>query len=258
MNKLRIVTGLCLLAAIAIVAPACSDRAVNSEEDFKGFSRLDIQNAFDVQITQSDTYAVSITSSEALVDYLSVAQQGETLTIMISPNHPFTDFALMRKILKAKITMPSIRSIALSGASKANVKGFESSDPFDLDISGASRVNLNRIKTGDCTFVVSGASNLDGEVTATNVKFNVSGASSVDLEGTAEDVQLNGSGASKFSLDQFVHQTATVTLSGASQATVDTRKRLDFSLSGASQFYFLSNPVTGKTEVLGASTVKHR
>ena len=258
MNKLRIFAGFCLLAAIVLLAPACSNGVITTEEDFKDFTSLDIQNAFDVQVIKSDTYAVTITSSEALVDYLSVTKQGNTLTIRMSPNHPFTDFALMRKVLKARITMPALDGIDLSGASKANVTGFESTNPLRLNISGASELRLGGVETGDGDFEVSGASDLKGKLTAADVKFNVSGASHVELDGTAENVQLTGSGASKLSLEQFVHQTATVTLSGASQATVDTRKRLDFSLSGASQFYFLSNPVTGKMEVLGASTVKHK
>ena len=80
-----------------------------------------------------------------------------------------------------------------------------------------------------------------------------------ELEGALKGkVWLVGAGASKVDLEQFVNQTATVTLSGATQATVDTRQHLDFSVSGASQFYFLSNPVTGKMEVLGAATVKHK
>jgi hypothetical protein len=90
------------------------------------------------------------------------------------------------------------------------------------------------------------------------VTIDVSGASHVVLSGTGKDVKMTGTGASRLDLESFVHKTATVTLSGATQATVDTREHLDFSLSGASRLFFLSNPKMGTMEVLGASTVKHK
>ena len=260
MKKWRVFTALLIVIVMAmpLVAYGCSDRSVTSPYDFSDFTRLDIENAFDVQVIQSGTFGVTITSSKALLDYLSVAKEGETLTIKLSPNHPFTDFVLMRKILKAKVTMPVLRGIALSGACKGVVTGFESANALALNISGASTLKLDGIEIGDADFDVSGASGLNGKLAAANVKFVVSGASHMELDGTADDVQLTASGASKTDLEGFVNQTATVTLSGASQATVDTRQHLDFSLTGASRFFFLSNPITGKMEVLGASTVKHK
>ena len=257
-KRFTVLAALITLLSMLLTVSGCSGGSVVTPEDFKDFTRLDIQNAFDVQVIQSGTYSVEITSSKALLDYLSVTKEGETLTVKLSPNHPFTDFVLMRKILKAKITLPVLRGLTLSDASRASVRGFESTNALDLNISGASTVELNGIETGDVNIEVSGASDLSGKLTAGNVKFLISGASHAELDGTAKDIQLDASGASKVGLERFVNETATVTLSGATQATMDTRNQLDFSLSGASRFFFLSNPHVGKQEVLGASTVKHK
>jgi hypothetical protein len=261
MKKWRVCAALLItfsLISMSLIGSGCSNSSVTNPYDFTGFTRLDIQNAFDVQIIQSGTFGVTITSSKALLDYLSVTQEGETLTIRLHPNHPFTDFVLMKKVLKAKITMPVLRGVALSGACKCIVTGYESTDTLDLDISGASNLKLNGIETGNANLVVSGDSGITGKLTSANVKLDVSGASQVDIDGTGKDVQLMASGASKVNLENFINQTANIILSGSSQTTIDTRERLDFSLSGASSLFFLSNPVTGKTEVLGASTVKHK
>ena len=96
------------LLVIPLVGPGCSDASVTNPYDFSSFTRLDVQNTFDTQVTQSSTFSVTITSSKALLDYLSVQQEGETLVIKIHPNNAFTDFVTMRKILKARITMPAI------------------------------------------------------------------------------------------------------------------------------------------------------
>jgi hypothetical protein len=260
MKKWRIGTALLILSLLAIplVGSGCSGGSVTNPYELSNFTRLDIQNAFDVQIVQSGTYSITITSSESLLDYLSVVQEGEAVIIKLHPNHPFTDFVLMKKVLKAKITMPVLSSLSLSGACKCSVTGFESTSTLDLNVSGASELKLNGIETGDANIIISGDSGITGKLTAVNTKFDVSGASRADIDGTGEDVQLNASGASKVDLEGFINQTATITLSGSSQTTIDTREHLDFSLSGASSLFFLSNPITGKTEVLGASTVKHK
>jgi hypothetical protein len=257
-KRLAVVAVLAAVLAMPVAVCGCSGGSVVTPEDFNDFTRLDIQNAFDAEIVQSGTFSCVITSSKALLDYLSVSKEGETLTVKLAPNHPFTDFVLMRKTLKAKITLPAIRGLTLSGASRAVVRGFESANAIDLNVSGTSTARLDAIETGDVNADVSGASDLNGKVTAANVKFNISGASHVELDGTANDVQLNASGASTLDLEQFVNKTATVTMSGASQVTIDTRDHLDFSLTGASRFFFLDNPRMGKMEVLGASTVKHK
>jgi hypothetical protein len=247
-----------VLLVLSLFVPGCGNRSTTNPYEYSDFTKLDIQNAFDIEITQSGTYGILITSSEALLDYLSVVKEGDTLVIKIQPNHVFTDFVTMRKTLKARISMPVVRSIKLSGACNGTLKGFESTEALDLDISGASTLNLSRIETGNVAIVVSGESKVYGKLTAANVEFDVSGGSKVDLTGTGSDCQILASGAARMNLEFFVNQTSTVTLNGSSQVTLDTRQHLDFSLTGASRLFFLSNPNTGKMEVLGASTVKHK
>jgi len=137
------------------------------------------------------------------------------------------------------------------------MKGYKSSNTLNLDVSGASTMTLDNIKTGNADFIVSGASKFKGMVTAADLKLEVSGACKVELDGEGEDLQLAASGASMVNMQQFVSQTATVRLSGAGQAIVDARKRIGGSLNGASCLYFLNNPKV-EVEVLGASTVKHK
>jgi hypothetical protein len=259
MNRWRFFTTLLILSLIVmpLTVYGCTNSPVTNTFEYSDFTRLDIQNAFNAQVIQSATYNVTVTSSKALVDYLSVAKTGDTLTIKLQPNHPFTDFVLMRKTLKVKIMMPVLHSIVLSGASECVIKGFKSTNTLDLDVSGASTMSLDNIEAGNADFLVSGASKLKGKVTATNLKFDISGASKVELDGEGDDIRLAASGSSKVNLQEFVSQTATVTLSGASQVTVDARKHLDGSLSGASSLFFLNNPKV-EVEVLGASTVKHK
>lgn len=259
MKKLNIFTAFLLVSLVCmpLAIYGCSNSPVTHTYEYNDFTCLDIQNAFNIQVIQSATFGITITSSKALEDYVTVAKTGDTLVLKLQPNHLFTDFVLMRKTLKVKIMMPVLHSIALSGACEGTVKGFKSTESLNLDISGASTMTMDNIETGKAQIAVSGASRLKGKVIATSLDFEVSGASKVELDGESEELQLKASGASKVNMQEFICQTARAELEGASEVTVDVKKQLSGSLSGASCLYFFNNPKV-TVEVTGASTLKHK
>jgi hypothetical protein len=93
---------------------------------------------------------------------------------------------------------------------------------------------------------------------AGDIEFDVSGASGVELGGSADNIAIEASGASNVNLADFPINNADVDLSGASEATVNVRGRLDSVLRAASRLYFHGNPTIGTMEVSGASTIKHK
>jgi hypothetical protein len=263
MNKGLIPVIVSLTLVAVLVLPGCngamgSGNVITEKKDFTNFSSVDISSAFEVDITQSSTYSVVISADEDLFDYIEVTQVGSKLTIFLSPRHIFTDFTLGNRVLKAEISMASLHGLELSGASKGTITGFQSASPLRLDVSGATTLKLNSIVAGDTNIDVSGASKLTGNITAGMADFNISGASSMEISGVANDMEIEVSGASKASLEKFRVGNVDVTLSGASEATVHVNKMLDIEVSGASRLYFIGNPTLGKTEISGASTIKHK
>jgi hypothetical protein len=177
---------------------------------------------------------------------------------MLSPHHPFTDFTAGRKTLKAKIAMPAISALSLSGASRGTISGFKSTQNFRLNVSGASSLEINDIEVGNAEFDISGASKVTGSLKASDANFAVSGASRVDLKGSANNFDLTASGASVLDLLEFTVNTANAKLDGASEATIAVEEKLDVALSGASRLYFHGNPTIGNISVTGASTIKNK
>ncbi len=244
-----------LLSACTVIGPGS---IVTEEKDFADFSYVDVEGTFEVEIIQSDSFSTTISADESFFDYVAVSKVGQTLKISINPRHTFTDFTLQARNLKAKITMPALYGLKLSGASKGTVSGFKSSEGFSLVVSGASSLNTDEIEVRYLDGEVSGASKVTGSVNATDVRFEVSGASKVELDGLAKNIILDASGASKVDLADFPLDNARIDLSGASEATVNVKGRLDCKLSAASRLYFHGNPTMGDIEVSGASTIKHR
>ena len=231
---------------------------ITEEKDFTDFTYVDVGSAFEVEITQSDSFSIIISADESLFDYVEVSKAGGTLKIYLKPHHIFTDFTLGAKTLKAEITMPALYGLQLSGASKGTITGFKSSQDFSLVVSGASSLETADIEVDDAEFEVSGASRVSGNMTADDTEFVVSGASSVELSGSADEIMVEVSGASRVDLADFPIKDADVKLSGASEATVNVKGRLDTVLSGASRLYFYGNPTMGNISVTGASTIKHK
>jgi len=231
---------------------------VTEEKDFTDFTYVEVEDTFNVEITQSESFSVIVSADESFSDYVAVSKEGETLRIYLNPRHTFTDFTLQAKILKARITMPTLYGFHLSGASKGTVTGFNSPQDFSIDVSGASSLDIHDIEVDDAELQVSGASKVSGSMSADDAVFGVSGASKIKLEGKADDIVLNASGASKANLADFPLNNADVKLSGASEATINAKGKLDCVLSAASSLYFLGNPTMGNISVTGASTIKHK
>ena len=202
------------------------------EFDLSDFSRVEVGYAFEVEVVQSDSYSVGITADDDLLKHLNVSKEGETLKVGHS-KHIGWRATITRP--KARVTMPVLKGLRLSGACTGTIGGFSSSEDFELNLSGASRVT--------------------GEIAAGNADLTLSGASRADLTGSAEKIVIEASGASRMELAGFSAHDAAVKLSGASRSTVTLDGKLDAKLSGASKFSWIGNPVIGEIKTSGASTL---
>ena len=223
------------------------------EMDFSEFTRVEVGSAFEVEITQSDSYSVSITADDNLFKHIEVSKEGKILKIGLKPRITFGSVTL-----KAKITMPQLRGLGLSGATRGTVSGFSSTENLDIDVSGASSVELADVSAGDVKFDVSGASKVTGDIIAGDTDFDIDGASTVQLEGSAGDMVVEAGGASRVKLSGFTINNANINLSGASTGTVNLDGRLDANLSGASKLEYIGEPTLGTMNITGASTLNKK
>jgi len=228
-----------------------SGKLVTRDMDFKDFTIVEVGYAFEVDVTQLSSYSVSITMDDNLFDYLQASKTGERLIIRLKPGYNYQSVTL-----RAKITLPDLYELGLSGAAHGTVEGFSSSHRFIVGLSGATSLNMADMSAGDTRIEVSGASRVIGGITVSgDVQFIVSGASTVELEGAANDAVIDVSGASGLGLSDFPVHNADVKLSGAGRATVSLDGRLDADVSGASQLLYTGSPTMGDIETSGGSTI---
>ena len=221
--------------------------------DVTGFSSVDSGGVYQIELVPSESYSVEVTSNENIFDYIEVTKSGSTLKLGlrngISFNGPLT--------LKAKITMPELWGLELSGASNATADGFKSAHDFRLNVSGAGRADFD-LETGRFTADLSGAGRGQGKLKAADTDIRLSGAANLELEGSAANTVINGSGAASAGLSEFnVKKDARVTLSGGSHGSINVSGKLDVNLSGGSTLQYGGSPTMGRVDVSGGSTLRH-
>jgi len=200
---------------------------------FASFTEVEIGSAFEFEVKQSSSYGINITADDNVMDYVQVSQDGQTLKIRLG-TVPIPRLVTLR----ASVTMPQLRGLTVSGASRGTVSGFNSTDDLDVTVSGASRVT--------------------GDITTGNVEFDVSGASTIQLEGSADNMTATVSGASTCNLADFPVYDADVNISGASTGTINLDGRLDANVSGASTLLYIGDPTMGDINTSGASTISRK
>jgi len=258
-RRLWIITALLIIVATIAALTGCKEfpRIIGSnvietkDFDYSGFTRIEISHAFTAEIVQSDNYQVEVTLNDNLFDYLNISHSGNTLTIKMDPMSSF-----LHTTQHVKISLPDLVAVTISGASHGTVTGFANATLLDLNVSGASRLEIDGLKTTGSTYItVSGASRLTGNLETVDGDFEVSGASTLELAGSGADVKLDVSGASHATLVTFKIIETSLSVTGASSATVDVSGRLDLEVSGASRLIYSGNPTLGRVEVSGASTL---
>ncbi|MFC1956640.1 GIN domain-containing protein [Chloroflexota bacterium] len=257
-----ICVGLSMFIIILVVLSGCSlgnrttvgtglleTREINQTD----FTKLEVGYAFDVEISEGDSYTVKVTVDDNLTDYLEIEKRGDTLRLGLKSSRTY-----IKTTHQAVITMPVLRQLKLSGASKANIEGFSSVDLIKFDLSGASQVLVSNLKAGNIEFNITGRSHASGNLEMTNGKVNLSGGSTIDLEGSGVKASIVASDGSQINLGDLVLIDTKANLSGASTATVNSRGKLDAELSDASRLYYIGSPALGKIQTSGSSIISHK
>lgn len=247
-----------MILAIPLCAAGCetvtgSGETATWQMDYSDFNEVEVGSAFDVEISRADSFLVNITIDKTLYEYLRIDQRGDTLRIGLKPNYTYRDTTQ-----QATITLPDLRRLQLSGASKGEVSGFSVTHSLDFDLSGGSRMELSHTIAGNSEFKLSGGSQANGSIEMDDGRFELSGASQLVLKGTADNIHVEASGASDVTLPQLTVLTADVNLSGASDAVINVADSMDVHLSGASELEYIGTPKLGELDMSGDSKLNQR
>jgi len=176
--------------------------------DLEPFHKIEIGNAFDINIAYGDKYEmIAISRKEARLDDLTILIEDGTLKVSLKPK------IINRMDVELFITTSELNDLKLSGASSTEVEGF-STDKMSISLSGAADATI--------------------DLMADLLDVKVSGASDLKLKGAGEFLNAEVYGASELRANNFEVNEAKVRASGASDAVVNALD-LDAQANGASE-----------------------
>ncbi len=186
-----------------------SGTSKNETRDVTGFTKIDAGGAINVQVFAQKDYSVEVQADDNLLTNIKTEISGDTLKIYsedrISP----------KTQINVKISMPSIES---------------------LDVSGASSGNVVNIKTD-------------------SLELRASGASKISVKGETQTLKAGASGASTIDAEALQVEDAEVEASGASKAIVSVTNELNIEASGASKISYIGEPKNITQNSSGASSI---
>lgn len=201
------------------------------------FDAIQVDGAMDVFLSQSDEIGVAVSAStEEFRDAITAEVRGNTLYISFKYKFPWHN--RINPKTRAYVSVPRLESMNISGASDVNIAGV-----FKFD---------------ELKVILSGASNLKGQVEINNSQFLLTGASDCKLTGKADRIKIQASGASVFKGYELNAGEADINASGASDVQMSISNSVTVEASGASSVHYKGEPRLKGIRVTGASSFSRK
>lgn len=217
--------------------------AFNQEDQTKkirvgNFQSLELRSNFDVHVTKSNVYSVTVMGRAEDLENLDVLVDGNTLKFNINTSSwSWLRYNKNHKKIGIQITMPRIKDAEFSGACRVSLHGFTDEEQMNISVNGASKLTAESLQVD-------------------KLILDLSGASQVKINGRVSKLNATISGASELMADKLVIRDADIEASGASRAQLNIQKSLQVEASGASKVEYAGTPLNLSKDVSGASIVR--
>ena len=231
-----------LLFVIAIVATilfSCNPRSDRESDDLyqetmdiEGATRLKVNGAFNLFISQGDLESLHIEGNEDMVKKLKVNQRGEVLELSLKDE----DVRLFRKDgIQIHITIAELRELEFEGAGNIQTRG--------------------TFEVGDFQIIGNGVGNIELDLEADNVEAELNFVGNMVLKGSADYFQLSNEGVGNIDASRFWVQNVDVNSSGIGAVSVHCEGELSLEVSGIGMVSYTGNPTVISEKVSGIGKV---
>lgn len=211
-----------------------SKKIITIEKTFSSFDEVSISSAISATYVQTSgsNYKVTVSAPENVIDCVGVVQDKNEIKIGMMRKSSFDG----NPNVKVIIYSPALSEVEVCGASSFRASSMSlPGRKIDIEVSGASSVNVDRITGTKIDVEASGASKVRlGNVASQSLDVEVLGASTAVLEGKSEKVDFEASGASSIKALSLVASIGELDCCGASAITSNITNVTSRKISGAS------------------------
>jgi len=220
------------------------------------YTELRVSDAFEVTVSDAVDQAVVTCGSKVMPKVIVETSNG---TLRIYLKNCTSSFTEMKVQLPHN---PDLNKVALSGASdfysEYGIKG----QSISVSASGSSDFDAD-MEADEIKLSASGSSSITGSIAADAMKVSLSGSSDGVLTGEVGTLSIDLSGSSDICRLVAGSQYALScnecrgTISGSSDAYINSNGNIKVSLSGSSSLHFTGTAFTGDCSTSGSSAVIH-
>lgn len=206
-----------------------SGNQVTQEREVETFTAIEVGGAIKLVIKQDSSHQLRVVADDNIQERIDTRVRGNTLFIDMDGSFcetgPITVYA----------NANNLSGVSASGAVEVISDGKISSESFELNLSGASKVMLD-LNTGD-------------------MRTDASGSTDVKLTGQARSHKIDISGAGEVNALNFIVGDYRIRTSGSSDLGINVLNNLDVESSGASEISYKGNPKNVSNRNSGSSSL---
>lgn len=191
------------------------------------FDAIEVDGSAELKLKQGSVYSVTLHGNN--LSAVNAEVQDNILRISNTAGVRYQQ-------LVVEVTLPTLTSLRLQGASDVDTEGSFVGDSLNVYIAGAAK--------------------LDMDLHYTAVEIKAAGASAVDLKGTAEHLVITTMGAADIDAEDLVSQYAKINCSGGTKAKINCQQTLSAQAAGASKIRYKGKPAVEKQIAVGSSSIK--
>ncbi|MBI9038120.1 MAG: DUF2807 domain-containing protein [Bacteroidales bacterium] len=239
--KTKATTILLFLFSLSLIFNSCkkdekkispSGNITKQEFSFTDYNIIDIENAFEVNLTFSENEEkIEIRANENLHQYINVGKNSNTLLISFQDNVEIDGNAT----LIANITTKEVSEYYATGA--------------------VSIILQNKLIADDVRIELIGACYFGGKMEVNQVDALLIGATEIEISGSTNSFYVIAEGASSIKNYDFIVKYLNLNLSGASNTYLTITEEMDIIASGASILYYKGDGVIKSQILTGASQI---
>jgi hypothetical protein len=208
-----------------------------------GFNNIENSTSIDVIYHKADTFGITITADENLIESISTETISNKLVIR-TKGSKCLDFNTRPRIT---ISSPSLQTVTASG-SATFIADEVSGSSVTVKMSGSGEISIARIAATDLTISLSGSGDIkSNDCMSANADVFLSGSGGITLAGQSENSNLKISGSGKINTENFALQSADITITGSGDVYTSVENTLTAFISGSGNIYLKGNPAINKT-----------
>ena len=273
MIALFLITSCSLINGLGFQTIRGSGEIITESRNVSNFDRVEVCCGMELYLTQNGTETLQIEADDNILPEIETRVVDQKLEILYLDNNSIN--YQPTQPVRIYLTTTDIQAVSISGGGILDVESI-SSNSFELELSGGSNADIDRleadsihvnvsgggdfqsnfINTGAIDLELSGASDawID-DISTNNIVVNCSGGGKVEIIGSAESSEIEMSGGGDFNAKDLQINTLVIHISGGGSATVWVVDRLDVNLSGGSSLAYYGQPEITHQDSSGGSSI---